>query len=193
MDAKAEASLTADVKLTGAKSQTFLVAGLLVPTFMVGLAAYLALSDKPVFAFIFLLSALGLYGLLGYLWKLSHANQDLDNAKPVVLTSPSGAKFSTDARVLRDPDMLKAVATTLGNVLGMKPIPDAAGLVDENGVIIPNSEGEANRKVADINDQVKRSLNSFMERAQAFDQAAETVAVQSLGPTDEPNSSPNSA
>lgn len=122
---------------------------------------------------------------------------DLDESHPTQLALADGTTLSTDSRILRSPEGVKAFAQLFQNIISRRPLPEPDGLVDENAQILPDSKAEALALASQINSQTQATTNALLD-ALGMGDAVESHVIQqtsditSKGPDESPPKNLNS-
>lgn len=190
------AEVKASVDVRPVRSQVFLVSIAVVAGIAVICGTGLLAFDK-VAGWWFLLFAILLVGADFWAWTKSQSDVDLDESHPTKLALPDGATLSTDSRILRSPEGVKAIAQLFQNIISRRPLPEPAGLVDENTQILPDSKAEALALASQINSQTQATTNALLDAlgmGAAVDPPLiqQTSGITSKGPDEPPPQNLNS-
>lgn len=86
-------------------------------------------------------------------WFRAQKDTDLENSNPTTIRGSDGNSITTDTRALLSPQSVQNMEKLLCAITHREPLPEPDGLVDENGVPIPNSKIEAQERVNKANMQ----------------------------------------
>lgn len=185
----AAAELKASVDVRPARSQVFLVAITIVAAILIICSTFLIWSERDAGWIFLIFSALLLGG--GYLlWTKSQSDVDLQEAHPTNIALPDGTNVTTDSRILRSPEGLRAMVQLCNEVLCREPLPAPDGLVDSRAQIIPDSKDAAVARTSQINSTIQSNTNALIDALGLADAAPRNVIQQLVDLTDKgPNES----
>jgi hypothetical protein len=173
----ATAKVEANVDVRPVRSQVFLVAVVMVSAILIICSALLIGKGQSGGWVFLLLAALLLF--VGYKsWEKSQVDVDLLDAHPTLISLPDGTSVSTDSRILRSPEGLRGITQLCDEVLCRQPLPAPDGLVDSSVQIIPDSKGDAQEIVNQINAATQASTNALIDALGLGDVARSKVTQQ---------------
>lgn len=160
MDANSSTKIKAHISVVPVKSQVFLIM-LSLMAFASLVCSYFSRESNISWAFL----AFSLVCVIGSLWAWRHGQSDidLDQGHPTTLDFSGGLSFSTDSRILRNPDSLDGLAKMLESVLHRKPLPEPSGLINEKKEVIAGSQATAAAKVEVINNENQEIANRIID------------------------------
>lgn len=158
----ATAELKASVDVRPARSQVFLVAIAIVAAILIICSAFLISSENGS-GWVFLIFAALLLGGEYFLWTKSQPDVDLQEAHPTCIALPDGTNLTTDSRILRSPEGLRAMVQLCNEVLCRQPLPAPDGLVDSSAQIIPDSKDAAVARTSQINSTTQSNTNALID------------------------------
>ncbi|GEM_PF-3061909 len=154
------ATFAAQVNLVPKASQTFLISISLLSALCILCGAGL-LSSNIDAGWAFVALAVVFMGGALLAWRSSQSDIDLHSSTPTTIALRDGTNVSTDSRTLRNKDALAGLLQ-LCEAHQRVALPVADGIV-ENGIVVPDSGAEAQRRVAAINDVVHAQAQVFDE------------------------------
>jgi hypothetical protein len=152
------ARMSARIKLDPKASQIVLIAAMGLATISLLVAARMLSEGNPA-GWAFLAFTTVVFGSTLYAWKSAQSDTDLTDSHPTTVALANGTSLSTDSRTLRNPEVLKVLV----QVLAMKPLPPAIGVVGPDGNVMPESEAQAIRTGEQINASVHQLSSQIMD------------------------------
>lgn len=84
-------------------------------------------------------------------WWRSQRAIDMSNSTPTELTGINGVKILTDTRAIESNNAVNNLSKIMQIIAHRNPLPEANGLIDNNGNVIPNSVDASNQVINKIN------------------------------------------
>jgi hypothetical protein len=157
-----QTKVNAKVKIEPLKSQILLI----ILTIIAGLCLLIGFAflwnDKPN-SWIPLIIGVSLIGLIFYSWLKSQKDTDWENSVPTSFSDSSGNSIVTDTRALMTPESIQALAKLFQILNFRRPLPEADGLIDDQGRLVPNSAKEALEKVTQTNKEAQFITDKVIE------------------------------
>ena len=94
-------------------------------------------------------------------WWRSQRAIDMSNSTPTELTGLDGIKILTDTRAIESNNAVNNLSKIMQVIANRNPLPEANGLIDDNGNIVPNSAEASNQVVNNINSENLKSSDSI--------------------------------
>ena len=149
------AEVKADVNLAPKGSQIFVFSSLLLSAFSL-IVGFVFLWYKHEYSWVPFLFTFLLGLLSSVAWFKSYKNVDLGGAPPTTISAtPSGIYMATDARTLLSFESLQALDKILNLLVHRVPLPDADGLLDEQGTPLPTQKTQASKRVQKANQEAE--------------------------------------
>jgi hypothetical protein len=173
----ATAEVKANVDVQPVRSQVFLVSAAIVAAISVICGAGLIAVGQGggwgflVFAGVVLAGAF-------WSWSKSQPDVDLDSSHPTAIALPDGTNISTDSRVLRSPEGVRALGRLVDEILCRRPLPAPDGLVDSNAKVIADSKDDAIAVANQINSSTQAATNSLIDALGLSDAPAPKMIEQ---------------
>lgn len=160
IDASAKADLKANLTLQPQRSQVFLFALIAIAAIALILSA---VTNDGALRWAFF--AFAILAVLGSLWafRKSQSDTDLASGHQTQMTLPDGGNFSTDTRLLRNPEGVRGLTEVLEVLMCRKPLPPPSGLVDGNMNPLGGSAVVAAERVEEINVRVQAATNQIID------------------------------
>ena len=184
-----KAGATVEIKPLGGQIIPFALIIVAAALFLI--AVWLDAQGKPYYlsvtgACVCLFTGVGLY-------LLSRRDSDLQKAHPFGMTLGSGSNqvaITADSRSLPALDYLKGILTYWSGLLEREPLPEASGMVDENGNPVPNSKASASEIVKAANEAAQDQIEEVSQQIVASQAAGARHAPEVEKSTDSLNSAP---
>lgn len=121
-------------------------------------------------------------------WKYSYKDRELAGGLAEMQRTADGKlSIRSDVRLYTDPNALRGFAAILSTAAHMQPLPPAAGTVDAEGRVVPNSEQEAATQTMAINAKAQQLIDLILDTVSVQRQELDpSVAIRQ--PSDQPAS-----
>jgi len=94
-------------------------------------------------------------------WWRSQRAIDMSNSTPTELTGINGVKIFTDTRAIESNNAVNNLSKIMQVIAHRSPLPEANGLIDNNGNVIPNSIDASNLVINKINEENSSSSETI--------------------------------
>jgi hypothetical protein len=158
------ANVSANVSVTPILSQSVLTTILLISIIPLSVGFYFLWHEKDgtwiPFIIFFVLIAIACIG-----WWRSQKSIDMGNASPTQITDKHGNKLVTDTRVLESSNAIAQLGDLLQSIGFRNPLPEPDGMVDSNGLVIPDSQDQARNIVDKTNNTLSVQTQEIVDLA----------------------------
>ncbi|CAK2438819.1 conserved hypothetical protein [Vibrio crassostreae] len=112
----------------------------------------------------------------GLAWFKSQKDTDLAGSTTSISRADDKIEITTDARFANSKDGVLLLNKVIDIDLNRQPLPQADGIVDKHGEVIPDTRAFANEKVSEINAQTKIRADKICELTGVQQQDVDVLA-----------------
>ncbi|WP_148261964.1 hypothetical protein [Methylomonas methanica] len=146
--------MNTDIQVKPSKSQVVLVS-LIILSGICYMAGFLFLWENKTHAWVPLIIGTSIIIPSIFAWFKSQKDTDLENSKPTSFTDGRGNQIVTDTRALMSPEVVQNMERLFCTLTHREPLPEPDGILDKNGIPIPNTVDEARSRVDQANQQAQ--------------------------------------